>query len=89
MHETAGGTEAGGDRHHDVVDEMERESFPASDAPSTWAGREPGEGPASDADADIDLHVDAVADPIPEADDPAIARAWEDAEAMEGQAPTG
>jgi hypothetical protein len=24
----------------DLVDEMERESFPASDAPSTWAGPE-------------------------------------------------
>jgi hypothetical protein len=23
----------------EAVDEMERESFPASDAPSTWAGR--------------------------------------------------
>jgi hypothetical protein len=25
-----------------AVDEMERESFPASDAPSTWAGPEAG-----------------------------------------------
>jgi hypothetical protein len=31
----------------EMLDEAERESFPASDAPSSWAGRDP--GPKDDA----------------------------------------
>jgi hypothetical protein len=33
--------------------------------------------------------VDGPADPVPEADDAGVQRGWEEAESMEGPAPTG
>jgi hypothetical protein len=83
MQEGLGADGAGGEPHDDeLIDEMERESFPASDAPSTWSGRD------ADGSSPVDA-VDPVHDPIPEAGDPAAARIWDDAEPMDGQAPTG
>ncbi len=49
-------------------------------------------GPACERDpleSDVEGTVEMPADPVPEADDAAVRRAWEAAEAMEGPAPTG
>lgn len=62
----------------ELLDEALAESFPASDPLSYWSGRDR-----------TDPEEGEVPDPIPEADDPRIARAWEASSAMEGPAPTG
>ncbi len=66
----------------DAVDEQGEESFPASDPPEGWAG------PDSPRVAE-EQDEPEVPDPIPEADSPMTAEAWEGSGAMEGPAPTG
>lgn len=68
---------ASADVSEELLDEALAESFPASDPLSYWSGRDR-TGPEGE-----------VPDSIPEADDPRIARAWEESPAMEGPAPTG
>jgi hypothetical protein len=64
--------------HHGTPQELVR----ASDPDGELSGR-----PPSDA-TDIDTE-DLVPDPLPEADSASTAEAWDDTEAMEGEAPTG
>ena len=49
----------------------------------------PGEGQGPRQTAEDARAEDAVPEPIPEADSDATADAWEESEAMEGEAPTG
>ncbi len=77
----------------DPEDEEGRDSFPTSDPPGDWAGAdfdpEVADTAVEDADDAVEDADDLVPDPLPEADSPAVADAWEDFDAMEGQAPTG
>jgi hypothetical protein len=70
----------------DTEDEEGRDSFPASDPPGEWAG--PDVAPES-SDRPAEGGTDPIPDPLPEAESPRVAAAWEDSDAMEGQAPTG
>ncbi len=65
----------------DYLDEMLQESFPASDPPSSWPGRDTGD--------DGTPGSDGVRNPLPEADDSLTAQAWDETDPMEGPAPTG
>lgn len=78
--------EPGGDDELAAGDEEGLDSFPTSDPPGTWAGEDV-DPEAVDPPAEAETEV--IPDPLPEADSPAVAAAWEHADAMEGQAPTG
>jgi len=70
----------------DPEDEEGRDSFPTSDPPGDWAGADLDPEPV---DPTADDETEVIPDPLPEAESAAVAAAWEDSEAMEGQAPTG
>jgi hypothetical protein len=67
------------------IDEAEEESFPGSDPPSSWSGPDDGPHPPAPAQpSEVE-----VPEAVPEADDPSTVEGWEQAEGMDGQAPTG
>jgi hypothetical protein len=70
----------------DPEDEEGRDSFPTSDPPGDWAGADL--DPES-IDPTGEEGTDVIPDPLPEAESPKVAAAWEHSDAMEGQAPAG
>jgi len=71
------GDVADGNVRSGVAQESDVDGAPLGPAPDR-----PWPGPGDDAE-------DLVADPLPEADSDRTAQAWEDAGAMDGEAPTG
>jgi hypothetical protein len=67
----------------EYVDEVLKESFPASDPPSSWSGRD------REGDRGENLRGDEVADAVPGANDGGIAAARDESDSGEGPAPTG
>jgi hypothetical protein len=69
----------------DNLDEVLKESFPASDPPSSWPG-----GDLRDVRSDPPPGESGeIPDPVPEADDPGTTRPRNETDAVEGPAPTG
>jgi hypothetical protein len=68
----------------EYLDEVLKESFPASDPPSSWSGRD-----RRESDRGENLQQDEVADPMPGADDDRVAVAGDESDPREGRAPTG
>jgi hypothetical protein len=78
-------SEANQESIEDYLDEVLKESFPASDPPSSWPG-----GDLRDVRTDPSPEESGeIPDPVPEADDPGTNRARNETDGMEGPAPTG